>query len=351
MDPFASTRHVSVLRLGATAREVLAASSGGRVLAVLTRAVYLESDDGELVWLTTAEVPMHGRGIGLRETLPRPGVESTYVVRGDGLALDGWPVLTWGKARVWRPPPVCVEARLSLGDLGQYLPGVRSFVDALPAPRGFGVMLGSIMGRPQEIAFDIEAAGNSLVLRQGLPAIAAIMAACRACDPGATLAAAEDLIGLGEGLTPSGDDFIGGMLFGVATLHEVYGLPARIPSDALRRFLATAQQRTNRISHTLLRDYAVGQGPEPLHRYLHALMAGEPVAAISRLASDVIRIGHSTGWDCLTGLWAALGMTTADADLSHADRSAGPLQAWPGDVEPWTSSRRSRRPTTKQRAA
>lgn len=351
MDPVVATLHPSVLCLGATAREVLAASSGGRVLAVLARAVYLESEGGELVWLTTDEAPMHGRGISLRGTLPRPGVGSTYVSCADGLTLDGGPVLTWGQAGVWRPPPLCAEARLSLSDLGRYLPSVRSFVDALPAPRGFGVLLGSILARPNEMAFDIEAAGSSRVLRQGLPAIRGIMDAGRAGDPAGILAAAEDLIGLGEGLTPSGDDFIGGILFGSATLYATYGLPAHIPSDALQRFLAVARDRTNRISSTLLRDYAAGQGPEALHRYLRALLAGEPVAVISRLASDVIRIGQSTGWDSLTGLWTALGMTTADASSSRTDRSAGPRQAWRGNVDPWISNRRSRRPTTKPRAA
>jgi hypothetical protein len=112
-----------------------------------------------------------------------------------------------------------------------------------------------------------------------------------------------------------------------------------------------ARPRTNRISHTLLRDYAVGQGPEPLHHYLHALMNGEPVATITRLASDVIRIGHSTGWDCLTGLWAALGMINAHADFSRTDRSAEPCQTFSGNAQTWTSKRRSLRPTTKPRAA
>jgi hypothetical protein len=352
MDPLVSTGHVSVLRLGVAAREVLADSSGGRVLAVVSSAVYLESDRGELTWLTTNEAPMHGRGISLRGPLPRPAVGEPYVTFADGLILDeGTLTLTWRGARVWRPPPIRVEACQNFAELSRYLPGVHAFVEGLPAPRGLAVLLHSIMARPREPLFDVEEIGNSRVLRRGITAISAIADAGRTGNMAGVLAAAEDLIGLGEGLTPSGDDFVGGMLFGAATLQATYRLPGRIPGEALQCFLTRADPRTTRLSSTLLRDYATGQGPEALHQYVQALLAGRPMAELCRLASDVIRIGASTGWDCLTGLWMALGMFTAAAVPSIAERPAGPRRTRPRNVEPWISNRRSRRPTTKQHAA
>jgi len=352
MDPLVPTRHASVLRLGAIAREAMAAARGGRVLAAVTRAIYLESDRGELTWLTTAEAPMHGRGLSLQGPLPLPAVGATYVTSADGLTLNEVRFsLTWREARVWRPPSVRVEPSLTIAELSRYLPGVHAFLEGLPAPRGLAVLLRSIMARPQEPVFDFEGNDEARGLRRGTSAIAAIAAAGRTGNMAGVLASAEDLIGLGEGLTPSGDDFIGGMLFGAATLHATYRLPGRIPPEALHHFLIRAEARTTRLSSTLLRDYAAGQGPEALHHYVRALLAGRPVAEIRRLASEVIRIGASTGWDSLTGLWMALGMYTAAAVPSMAERPAGPRRTPPRNMEPWISNRRSRRPTTKQHAA
>jgi hypothetical protein len=150
-------------------------------------------------------------------------------------------------------------------------------------------------------------------LRVGLPAIRAIRDALDAGDLTASLDAAQGLIGLGEGLTPSGDDFIGGMLFGMACLRAAERLSPRFPPESLRRFLTHVRQRTNRLSHTLMCDYAIGQGPEALHHLARALLAGEAVEDIRHLAFDVIRIGHSTGWDTLAGLWMTLNLVTANA--------------------------------------
>jgi hypothetical protein len=58
MDTLVPTRPLIVERVGATAHAVLAASSRGRVVAVPTKAVYLESESGEL-FTTTDGAPTH----------------------------------------------------------------------------------------------------------------------------------------------------------------------------------------------------------------------------------------------------------------------------------------------------
>lgn len=111
-------------------------------------------------------------------------------------------------------------------------------------------------------------------------------------------AAASALIGLGPGLTPAGDDFVGGALI---ALH------ARGRRDAAARIgrwaLALAERRTGRISRAHLACAARGEG----HEALHALLAArDPDAAVA--AMDALdRVGHSSGWDAAAGALAALG--------------------------------------------
>ncbi|OFW66933.1 MAG: hypothetical protein A2Z12_01195 [Actinobacteria bacterium RBG_16_68_21] len=115
-------------------------------------------------------------------------------------------------------------------------------------------------------------------------------------------------MGLGEGLTPSGDDYVGGVLFGLAMLQEA-GTPLTwCSSEVLTSFIQASQARTNRISAALLGDHATGHAAETLHRFAVAFLMGLPGQAAYRAADDLIQMGHSTGWDLLTGAWTAMAL-------------------------------------------
>lgn len=126
-------------------------------------------------------------------------------------------------------------------------------------------------------------------------------------DSANIMAQADSLIGLGEGLTPSGDDFAGGLLFCLYWLSRLYA--DQLPFVDSARVIERLAGRTNLISFTVLRDLANGQGVEPLHLWLHCVLTGRPVAQIRQQAARLIRIGHSTGWDLLSGALTGLLLT------------------------------------------
>lgn len=102
---------------------------------------------------------------------------------------------------------------------------------------------------------------------------------------------AAQLIGLGPGLTPSGDDYLGGML--VALRHTGRTMQA----DGLWRWLQPhLRERTSAISAAHLAAAAAGEG----HEALHAVLNGE-------LDLDALdAVGHTSGWDALAGAAAVL---------------------------------------------
>ena len=112
------------------------------------------------------------------------------------------------------------------------------------------------------------------------------------------------LTGLGQGLTPSGDDFLGGVMI---ALHAL-GCPeiCRILWTALR---PCAERSTNEISLTLLKAASDGQGSASLHRALQGILCGDPQGIHSTIPL-LDRIGHSSGWDAMTGV-----VVTVDAWL------------------------------------
>ena len=119
-----------------------------------------------------------------------------------------------------------------------------------------------------------------------------------------------DLVGLGPGLTPSGDDYLGGLFFSAYHLKAVYHLEFEKENDLLHNFLHEAHLLTNRISHTILSDLAHGHGPAPLHDLISLILQESAEQQLRDSAKQLIRIGHTSGWDMLAG--ALTGMLLRD---------------------------------------
>jgi hypothetical protein len=106
------------------------------------------------------------------------------------------------------------------------------------------------------------------------------------------------LIGRGPGLTPAGDDFVGGAMIALRVAGRNAGAAAladRIAAWAL----PLAKKRTNRISRAHLECAARGEG----HEALHDLLCSFEKKHLDRLA----RIGHTSGLDAAAGALHALG--------------------------------------------
>jgi hypothetical protein len=112
----------------------------------------------------------------------------------------------------------------------------------------------------------------------------------------------DSLIGLGPGLTPAGDDFVGGAM--IALRHFGHAaLADRIAAWAL----PLARTNTNRISRAHLECAAQGEG----HEALHDLLCTFEEKHLERLA----RIGHTSGLDAAAGALLALARCAGDVNI------------------------------------
>jgi len=102
---------------------------------------------------------------------------------------------------------------------------------------------------------------------------------------------AERLLGLGPGLTPSGDDYLGGVMVALRRLDR--GAQA----DALWHWLEPRlTERTSAISAAHLAAAAQGEAHEALHEVLNGRLEFDRLDAV----------GHGSGWDALAGAMAVL---------------------------------------------
>ena len=141
-------------------------------------------------------------------------------------------------------------------------------------------------------------------LDRAVPLVRALERAFTDDDPRAVVTAALPLLGLGAGLTPSGDDLVGGAIFG-----------RRIASGADPRWIragkALSQEMPNRshvVSAALFADLAAGRSFAPLHEIVQALVAEDQEGALCP-ARTLVGIGHSSGWDMLSGFLIGAGKT------------------------------------------
>jgi hypothetical protein len=112
---------------------------------------------------------------------------------------------------------------------------------------------------------------------------------------------AQALIGLGPGLTPSGDDYLGGVLIAL----QQFGRASQ--AQSLWRWLRPRLANTSDISAAHLEAAATGEGHEALHRCIAAMCTFAPdwPAALAALDS----VGHCSGWDSLAGVAAVARLT------------------------------------------
>ena len=111
------------------------------------------------------------------------------------------------------------------------------------------------------------------------------------------------LIGLGIGLTPSGDDFLCGFLAGLRMSSAV---SSHIPADESDRFRQILEEkicshldRTNEISAAFLHCAALGQFSAPVH------LLPNPEITAEQIYQAFSGIGHSSGIDTLCGIYAS----------------------------------------------
>lgn len=119
--------------------------------------------------------------------------------------------------------------------------------------------------------------------------------------------AVNSLIGLGSGLTPSGDDLLIGYVTGLWCTVE--------HSSERMQFIASLGKtiihllpKTNDISCTYLYYATQGQVSSRLANLAKGICRGESPAYLTQGAEAAMRVGHTSGMDALTGL--LIGLTT-----------------------------------------
>ncbi|MFD0826716.1 DUF2877 domain-containing protein [Neobacillus sp. M.A.Huq-85] len=107
------------------------------------------------------------------------------------------------------------------------------------------------------------------------------------------------LIGLGPGLTPSGDDFLTGFF----TIFNMLNSPCYSLKVFCGQVVNQAKTRTNDISYMTLKKASIGKVRESIIHLIQSAISGNKQELISSL-NNVLSIGSSSGTDIALGIVA-----------------------------------------------
>jgi hypothetical protein len=115
-----------------------------------------------------------------------------------------------------------------------------------------------------------------------------------------SLAASRKLAGLGNGLTPAGDDFIMGAVLAAWIIH-----PPDVASFLAKEITNSAAPLTTSLSAAWLRSAGKGEAGILWHDFFGRLM-GADAAQIQTSANKILAVGESSGADALAGFIGTL---------------------------------------------
>ena len=282
---------------GPVAWRALRLQQSGAVHSVFSRSAYFE--------LGEALVCIGPRGLGngplnlLCEPWPDGPALAARIAPGDAIAADGWSIrvgafaISLAGLSAWRPPPAAMAWEADALRRGL---GIATAVtcDHLPAD-GLAPLL---RPDPREIGSLPPVARAAHAPAQYLASL--VEAATSGRTPRIDADRIASLLGLGPGLTPSGDDYLGGALVALARL-DLTSLRDAIWGAIRPR----APALTNAVSYAHLAAAAEGFGSAALHALIDAMLAAD-APAISAGVRAVAAIGHTSGWDAYAGAAAVL---------------------------------------------
>ncbi|HYP39527.1 MAG TPA: DUF2877 domain-containing protein [Chloroflexia bacterium] len=284
---------IDAISFGPEAAALVAGGIGGRVLAVLRNAIYVEGDGGHIVAIVDEHaedgpltVRIHDLPALLRAVSPHPG--AAVQVTGRAIEIHGLARVRWA-GRLWVPHlPKRVGKRAAILTVCDALAQIIAIQEVEPVAQRLTVRLAEFHHATMED-----------------------------CIPQA-IEAITGLLGLGPGLTPSGDDMMAGLLASLAWQARLGIVSDKLVCSLVEAVREVAPSHTNRISARLLHYAGEGVLYAPAMELGEALLVGD-TPALHDAARRLCTIGNTTGVDVATGLLTGIRLGTSLAQLYERD--------------------------------
>ncbi|MEM3574784.1 MAG: DUF2877 domain-containing protein [Candidatus Bathyarchaeia archaeon] len=275
----------------------------GMVYSIFQNALHILTKDRRLIGVVGPR--SYNMSINLKVWIPNGlmigdlGLKPGASVRrsGDLVILGGDFSIDLRGVRIWKP----IRRPLGAFDAARLSRSI-AVIEDIASKRASSGGLGLLIPHRRELINNEFGAipSNDPMISRAARSIANLFKAVKEGDRIGIDRSVIELIGLGPGLTPSGDDFLIGFL--ASSIFGVRGNPHRLrsPIDSLRKSVFRARASTTLLSQEFFLHAVEGDVAEPINDLIVALFDGS--SRLGSLANRVIEMGETSGMDTLLGI-------------------------------------------------
>ena len=277
--------------IGSLASGLLKSSLSGRVMTIFERSLYLAVNGN---WICLADVSLgfgpltvSVKSINGREWISRFRVGRLVKLSSESISIDDSTIISIKGVRSWEPPKTSIWTKNSLL-LG--LRALEKLVESNVPDKGLGKFIFECPDRFTSSDESLAAEHSIEILKNWLKKCFEFQIPIIPDKE-----AISSLIGLGPGLTPSGDDFLGGMLIALHICGQ------KTVKNNLYSQLEYLIDRTGPVSIAHLKAANLGECSQSMHQLINLLLEGNE-AHLKLAIAAIDQIGHTSGWDALAGV-------------------------------------------------
>ena len=291
-------KRIEALSVGKRAAEIIPVIKNLAIIGITSQGVFLlAGDDVFFISFGSNRGPLTITLGLVIEEFQELHIGSDVIFQSDELFFPNIKTgILWNANKIWTPPPAATfiappeQRRTTLQELAA---GV---LQNKEGEQGFTPFLGILInGRgAEQLSSELQSIWHHIPV---------IQKSLAKKDVSEIVSSLLPIMGLGRGLTPSGDDLIAGILL---TLNRY---PAQVFPDLSRKelnlaLIQNARQKTTRLSTNIIEQAATGVADERLLKALDNIMIGSN--AIDASIQEICHLGHSSGADTLVGITIAL---------------------------------------------
>ena len=285
--------------IGTIAKQKLMLEQAGAVSGITSRGIFLHLKSGWVIFLSSEEykgpltINLQGDPQGLQAL--EPGTPVQIQAGRLHFSAAGLTIHT-SEAAQWETPPKPLTMLSAEKRKMQLISLARQVLVARKAD-GLCALLAMLLDLPNDF-------GNSDHIKvQITHEIKHLQQAIVSHQAAEVTTALEPFLGLGAGLTPSGDDLAIGLLLALNRWGKL--LKPALEIEELNRFVVQiAYSRTTTLGANLIECATLGQADERLISALDGLLSGQP--GLDICAANLLAWGNSSGCDALVGMALAI---------------------------------------------
>jgi len=286
--------------MGTVAQQILLTPGTATVLGVTSRGIFLKTEPRWVIFLSYEDfrspLTINLQGDFSPSSALTPG-GLLQLTPGLITAPEHNLIISTQGASVWqpKPPPNSILPKSAL------LPRLNAFAQSAYTQKsgeGLSDMLPALLP-----TITAEKQISERIVQDFEPSVLSIQRHLEQSDLSAALEHIKGPLGHGSGLTPSGDDFIMGMLLTLNRCKEILEFDENMLAFK-QQIIETAYEKTTTLSANLIECAAQGLADERLVTTLDYLLTG--IGEPKQILDDLLSWGNSSGIAALLGMLVAI---------------------------------------------